>query len=80
MHTLIESIDGMTANTATVDNVNTSVQKVKTLVQAATTAIQSAKGSGSGNPLMLMTTTVNVCFYCLTALVSSLTNMFGRPS
>ena len=53
----------MTASTATVDNVNTSVQKVKTLVQTATTAIDSARGSGSGNPLMLVGTTVNVGVY-----------------
>ena len=51
----------MTAQTATADNVNTSVQKIKTLVQTATTAIGQAHGSGSGNPLTLVGTTINVC-------------------
>ena len=51
----------MSSSTATVDNVNTSVQKVKTLVQTATTAIGSAHSSGSGNPIMLVGTTINVC-------------------
>lgn len=57
----------MTASTATPDNVNTSVQKVKTLITTATTAIQSANGNGNGNPLMLMSTTVSVCGYSLMA-------------
>ena len=50
----------MTASTATANNVNTSVQKVKTLVETATTAIDSARGNGNGNPLMLVGTTINV--------------------
>lgn len=55
----------MTASTATVANVNTSVQKIKTLIQTATTAIGSAQSTGSGNPVMLTSTTVNVCLYLL---------------
>ncbi|KZV72716.1 hypothetical protein PENSPDRAFT_750696 [Peniophora sp. CONT] len=52
-------LNGMTASTATVDNVNTHVQAVKTMIQTATTAIGSAKGTGNGNPLMLVGTTIN---------------------
>ena len=56
------SPDGMTAATATADNVNTHVQQAKTLLQTATTAIGKARGNGNGNPLMLVGTTMNVRF------------------
>ncbi|KZV72725.1 hypothetical protein PENSPDRAFT_649490 [Peniophora sp. CONT] len=52
-------LNGMTARTATVDNVNTQVQAIKTMIQSATTAIGSASGNGNGNPLMLIGTTIN---------------------
>ena len=61
MHSLIESTDGMTASTATADNVNTSVQQMITMIQSATNDLGSASGTGSGNPLQLVGTTISVC-------------------
>ena len=75
----------MSSSTATVDNVNTSVQKVKTLVQTATTAIGSAHSSGSGNPIMLVGTTINVCAnpfdehaLCSTSLVQNVMSAVNK--
>ena len=66
----------MTASTATANNVNTSVQKVKTLVETATTAIDSARGNGNGNPLMLVGTTINVRMSLSDKLYRMLTNFY----
>ncbi|VDB88860.1 unnamed protein product [Peniophora sp. CBMAI 1063] len=55
----LSALNGMTASTATSDNVNTSVQQMITMIQSATDALGSASGTGSGNPLQLVGTTIN---------------------
>ena len=54
-------IDSMTAETATADNVNAPVQQMATLIQDATNAANGASGLGSGNILLLISVTIQVC-------------------
>ena len=58
-------LDGLTADNATPDNVNVIVLKIKVLIEAATTACGSASGVGSGNILVLISITLNVCYHSL---------------
>ncbi|KZV72723.1 hypothetical protein PENSPDRAFT_649487 [Peniophora sp. CONT] len=54
------TLNSMTASTATTDNVNAPVQQMKTLIQNATTAANSSSGLGSGNILLLISVTIQI--------------------
>ncbi|VDB88836.1 unnamed protein product [Peniophora sp. CBMAI 1063] len=75
LQTPANTLNSMTADTATANNVNAPVQQMATLIQDATTAANSSSGLGSGNILLLISVTIQIvissCGKCYSASKSS---------
>ena len=70
----------MTADTATASNVNTTVQQIIPMIQSATNALSSASGTGSGDPVQLIGSTISVCIYFYNLSIGRLTSSTYRAS